>query len=480
MMRLSMLSFRKFNNICFSFRCFLFLVFFQLFFSNCDSTNVKIYPAPKGEELSGEYKVLINDKELDVYKARTLDPPFANREWDYGGDYSFASFDFSGKVSVQVSSKRSLRNVIIRPRSKQINPVLINDTTIRFSLKNAPIQLSIEPDGKNAPLLFFANPIEKTTGLDMKNKNTIYMGPGIHHPGIIELNSNQTLYLAGGAIVHAAILINGENIKIKGRGILDGSEWSWGKGPRREVISIKESTNVKIEGIIIRGAYLWTVVPDHSNKVIIDNIKICNSRVQNDDGINPCNSQNVTIKNSFIRSDDDCIALKGFKYLESNNNIENIIIENCVFWSDRARVFLLGHESRARFMQNITFKNIDIIHFAMTPFLLEPGEDMLLQNVLIEDIRINGEGQKELIRLRPVINQYMYKQVPGRIRNVRIKNINVYGKKGEYSMLFSGTDSAHNVSDITIEEINMLGTKLTNSSEEIKIRKFVENFKFLP
>ena len=42
----------------------------------------------------------------------------------------------------------------------------------------------------------------------------------------------------------------------------------------------------------------------------------------------------------------------------------------------------------------------------------EPGEDMRLEDVCVEDVRIHGEGQPELIRLRPVVNQYMRKQCP--------------------------------------------------------------------
>ena len=37
-----------------------------------------------------------------------------------------------------------------------------------------------------------------------------------------------------------------------------------------------------------------------------------------------------------------------------NNNVENITVENCILWCDRARIFLLGHESRAPFMRDIT------------------------------------------------------------------------------------------------------------------------------
>jgi len=38
--------------------------------------------------------------------------------------------------------------------------------------------------------------------------------------------------------------------------------------------------------------------------------------------------------------------------------------------------------------------NLDIVHFSMTAILFEPDEDMRLEDITIEDIRIHGEGQR--------------------------------------------------------------------------------------
>ena len=54
----------------------------------------------------------------------------------------------------------------------------------------------------------------------------------------------------------------------------------------------------------------------------------------------------------------------------------------------------------------------------MTAFLLEPGEEMRLEDVRIEDVRVHGEGQRELARLKPTVNQYMQTKVPGHVRGV--------------------------------------------------------------
>jgi hypothetical protein len=244
------------------------------------------------------------------------------------------------------------------------------------------------------------------------------------------------------------------------------------------LIAIRNSTDIEVNGITLRGSSHWTIVPRNSQRVTIRNVKLCNSRVQNDDGINPCNSQDVLITDCFIRSDDDCVALKGLDYSAPNSNVERITVENSILWCDRARIFLLGHESRAAFMRSVTLRNLDIVHFSMTPFLLEPGEDMRLEDITIEDIRIHGEGQKEFVRLRPVVNQYMHKKVPGFIRNVRFHNITIYGQTGDYLLQIQGADAEHNVRDITFENISIVDSKLTEESKQVRIGEHAENIKF--
>ena len=244
------------------------------------------------------------------------------------------------------------------------------------------------------------------------------------------------------------------------------------------LIAIRNSADVEINGITLRGSSHWTIVPKNCQRVTIRNVKLCNSRVQNDDGINPCNSQDVLITDCFIRSDDDCVALKGLDLSASNSNVEQITVENSILWCDRARIFLLGHESRAAFMRKVTLRNLDIVHFSMTLFLFEPGEDMRLEDITVEDIRIHGEGQKELIRLRPVVNQYMRKRVPGFIRNVRFRNITVHGQTGDYLVQIQGADAEHNVRDVTFENISIVESKLTEESRRVRIGEHTENISF--
>lgn len=437
--------------------------------------EVVTYPAPAGETLSEEYQVWVEGKKVDVYTARVLDAPFAGKEYDYGGPYAFASFDLKGAAEVRITSRRSLRNAVIRPERPQFPSRFEGDNTQVLSLPG-PVKFSFEPEGKKGPLLLFANPLEEDRP-QPGDPNVIYYGPGLHKPGKLGLTNNQTLYLAGGAVVKGGVLAQGENIRVCGRGILDGSDWEWRKGPTPTVLSIR-GTNVEVTGITVRGASHWTIVPRDSRNVTIRNVKLCNSRVQNDDGINPCNSQDVRIADCFIRSDDDCVALKGLDLTGPNNNVERITVENCILWCDRARIFLLGHESRARYMRQITLRNLDIIHYTMTPFLFEPGEEMRLEDVLVEDVRIHGEGQTDLIRLRPVVNQYMRTQVPGTIRNVRFRQVAVTGKPGAYRIQVDGPDPQHDVRGVTFDQVTILGNPITSSSVPVQIGKHADNIQF--
>ena len=432
------------------------------------AAQVVVYPAPDGETLSTQYEVQAEGHTVPVYSARVLDPPFAGKEYDYGGPYSFASFDVSRPLELRIHSEKPLGNLVVRPANPRVKTHLTGANTAIISLPG-PCKLSIEPEGKKGPLLLFANPIEEhSPRANEAGPHLIYFGPGVHRPGKITLTNNQSLYLAGGAVVKGGILAEGENIRIFGRGILDSSDWEWTKGPTPHVVSIR-GTNVEVSGITIRGACHWTIVPRNSRNVTVRNVKICGGRVQNDDGINPCNSQDVRITDCFIRSDDDCVALKGLDLSGANNHVERITVENCILWCDRARIFLLGHESRAAFMRNITLRNLDIIHYSMTPFLFEPGEEMRLQEVSIENIRIHGEGQESLARLKPVVNQYMRTKVPGYISDIHFRNVVLEGSPGPYRIQISGADEQHDVRTVSFENVEIAGEKLADGSKRLEV-----------
>lgn len=433
------------------------------------------------EPLSQDYKVWVNGIKAIVYVARVQDPPWNKTQLDHGGTYSFTSFDVSKSVEIKIQSnivgngyRKNFKNLIIRPDNIKVKNFSNKNNEITFTI-NKPVKLIIEPDGKNGPLMIFANQINDYVP-DKTDKSLIYFGPGIHKPdsAIIRVRDNQTLYLDEGAIVKAGVIVSGNNTTICGSGILDGNDFVWGKGARNMVLIT--GNNVVVKDIIIRGAATWTIPVRNCHDIIIDNIKILGGRAQNDDGINPVNAQDVLIKNCFIRTDDDCIAMKGMQSLPNSKNVERITIENTILWCDKAKTILLGHESRATYMRDIKFQNIDIVHMGHHSFVLEPGEEMKLENVLFENIRINGNGQKDLLSIKPVINQYMRNKVPGHINNIIFKNITVTGVAGKYGVWLAGADENHSVTGVTFTNFSILGEKLTKGSKNLHVDNWVYNF----
>ena len=98
------------------------------------------------------------------------------------------------------------------------------------------------------------------------------------------------------------------------------------------MICPRYGTNILIQDIIVRGSWNWTIAPSCCNQVAISNVRICGSRCGNDDGIDPCNCSNVTIKDCFVHTDDDGVAIKGTaNKLSDATASENIVIKDCTF-----------------------------------------------------------------------------------------------------------------------------------------------------
>ena len=442
-----------------------------LFSGTTAPANPWFAPLPDGEAPSTQYTVFVNGMEVPVWTALTDKPEPGNR-------YSFVSFDMSGPVDIQVRPAESFETVVIRPDAYGIQPHVV-DKTITFGL-DRPRKISVEPYGINNALLVFANPPE-TNIPDPNGKAVVYLGPGIHRVDrdVLRLTSGQTLYLADGAVLKASVFAeDADNVTIRGRGMIDGSDWPWIKGPRGHMVGFIRCKNVTVDGIILRGAYGWTLVPIQCENVVLTNIKIVGDRVQNDDGINPCNSRQVLIRDCFIRTDDDCIAIKGLRHTR-REPAEDIVIKNIVFWCGRARIILFAHESQAEAMQRIHVADSHIIHYKMTPFLLEPGEEMSITDIVIENIHINAVGKGEIARLRPVVNQYMVIPKPGRIENVLFRNLDITTDKPE-SVFFQlqGADAEHDVNGVAFETIRINNSPASNLTSLLRIGDFVSNVKF--
>ena len=482
----------------------------------CSEAKIITYPAPQSEKMAeSSYEVSVNGHKLDIYKA--LSPKFR------GSEYYFCYFDFDGEVRVDVKSKFPFTKQLpytATPEAKaaadkiyigEICPDVFGKVekqkySMSFSA-DKPFKAIVIRNERRMPLVIFGNPIEKDAPKP-DAENVLYFGAGVHYVGELELKSNQTMYVADGAVVKGIVFAkDAENISVRGRGIITADNMARHTGCNLKFINVK---NIKIEGIITKDPTNWTVVFHNCKNVVLDDVKICAGRMINDDAIDICNTSDVKITNTFARAEDDIIAVKGMYgsgvklglnrnpyIMHRDNNLpcENISIDNCIFWSDSANVFRIGYECYAPYFKNIKCTNIYVPFYSDKPskfteywvravVLLQPTEGMPITDVEFENMTVRSSGKDaHVIFAQPRIVMYGDVRAKGakgefgRIENCSFKNVKVVGKKGAFkgAIFVDGQDDAHKVKNFTVENAEYFGAPITHQSPNVHISKWTES-----
>ena len=380
-------------------------------------------PAPGGEN---GYSVSVNGVRAVVSDVRNSAMP-VNTRWpghqrdldqtEIGG---LVRFEFEGTAQVEVTSPRDFREVKIRPASKGVKPIA-KGRSVAFTLTR-PGAYSVEFDGIHSNLLVLADaPAEYK--VDKSNPQTLYYGPGVHEAGLIELKSGQTLYIHEDAVVFGRVFArDADNIRILGRGILDGShvkaeilpidpklaEEQRKKGfaitnyRRYDAIRLEYCDDVLIDGVTVRDSPLYNIRPICCRRLAIRNVKLCGNWRYNSDGIDMHNCENVRISDCFIRTFDDSICVKGFDYKMDESEMlhdgymhdvfTNAVIERCTVWCDWGKSLEFGAETRAREIGDITFRDCDIIRCDDKVCDIQNCDYADIHDVAFEDIRIEQDS----------------------------------------------------------------------------------------
>jgi hypothetical protein len=443
---------------------YLALIFFlqSLFFTGLRAENkVVVYPVTAGADLSSDFRVFADNREVAVYRipAASMDDTWRC------APYSLAGFDFTGEVTVKVFPARGAK---ILPVTKALTSMIRNDTLIIRLVSNCNI--SIEPAGNSevGPLLLFANPIEINPPRQ-DDQNVIYFKPGIYKTNVT-VGGNKTLYIAGGAVITGGLEAYGDNITIRGRGIVDGFPFGGG--------GIKiHGKNIRMEGITFKSPSGWCIVSDATDSLSIINVKVCGNRgVRSDDAIDLVNCRNVLIRDCFLRVWDDPIAIKGMEHPSVPDSA--IVIEKCTLWTDGANVFRIGCECTAKAMENIIIRDIDVIHahsrrsqdYPLWLISLQPAENMPIRDLLFENIRVNWEGQKYLIDVRPQVTKWSTPP-EGSIKNIVFRNIDISGSFSDDDgvIIVSGAGSDHPVENVRFENVRRNGKCYCRESKGVTV-----------
>ncbi|MGE5594106.1 MAG: discoidin domain-containing protein [Betaproteobacteria bacterium] len=427
-----------------------------------DPLSVVIYPGPEGVPAAADREVFVNGKPLFVYDTAVN----LNRTWATRPTLEttpVAYFDFGGApVTITVKAPGTkIESAVIRPLSLGIVPE-IKDETITFTL-DAPAKVTVEINGEiRRALHIFANPLESdppTQG----DPGVIYFGPGVHNVGRINVGSGQTVYIAGGAVVYGWIHPTGAtNVRITGRGILDGSVYDrW--GDTVNPISLRYCTNAVVDGICIFNPAAWTLEAYKSTNVWINNVKIISARA-NGDGITVQSCVNFKAEDCFIRSWDDSLVVKGY-----DGDVRSVAFENIQIWTDLAQSCEIGYECRAAVMEDIYFKNITVLHNFHKPVLsIHNSDTAVVRNVRYEDITVEdaqmgqGDGWNYFIDLWIGPSQWSKSgRERGWIENVYFKNVKVLGGRTPMSRI-CGWDEAHVIRGVHLEDVTILGVPVAD------------------
>lgn len=442
------------------------------------------YPVPD-ELRSTLWRMRVNGAENGVGRMDTFAPlPFRAYPQDYGGEYGFSQFEMStaAVLTVTASVPREFRTARLLPANvpAHIRDRLADGLSI---VVDRPCKFAIVFADRRHPLLVFALPPE-TDVPDPKDPRVRVFEPGLTEipgDGKIVVGSGETLYFKPGAFVRGGITATGENIRICGRGFIDDTPLEWVCRRTSFAIGVENARHVRIEDVGVCGSGGWTIATKNAEDVLVRDVKLCNSRIQNDDGIDPCNTRHMRIENCFIRTDDDCIAIKGSR--REFGDCEDIVICGCTLWCDRARCILMGHESRAEYMRNILVEDCDVIHVSqgLPAFLLEPGEDMRLEDVVFRNIRVYNDvpgREMTVVSMRPQVNYAMERKVAGHIRGILFENLTVSGEQCRTKFVVEGRDAEHVTHDVRFKNVRVFGKPLERHSDGVVVGEFAEGVFF--
>lgn len=451
-------------------------------------SQVTTWQPPEGFASERYYQVKVNGTPVPVF-----DTPVA----------SYAVFDMAGDVTVEVSTMYDVRWVDIRPLRRNLKPKYTGDNSFSFNLKE-PANLSLELNGRirQQPLFILAGKPEMRKP-SRTDKNVIWFEGGKLYKDVrLDLQDNQTVYIEGGAVVQGMITATGKkNIKICGRGILDGTPVKEMPGNSHRWINLIDSENITVEGVTLHNGTTWQVALMHCNNVKINGIRIV-SEGASDDGIDICRSTKVVVDDVFAHTKDDCVAIKSHGDYPGDQPTDNILVKNCVFWNSIwGNAIEIGFELNSDEVKNIRFENIDIIHVedGATISIHNAGKAHV-HNVVFENIRVEDSRQK-LFDLAIFSSQYSpdgnrdpkysskyylhgawdgVQKIPagkeeyhsgfrGSISEIIFKDIQVVGGPLPFSV-FHGFDASKNISGVRIENLTYMGNRLTDI-ESAKIRQ---------
>ena len=268
-----------------------------------------------------------------------------------------------------------------------------------------------------------------------------------------------------------------DRVRIGGKGRLDGNGvtfWQafWKRRQenprctnleveRPRLLFIDRCKDVHVEGIALQDSGFWNLHLYHCSDVLIEGLRITipsavnGLRGPSTDGMDIDSSQKVTIRNCYISTNDDNIALKGSKGPLADKDtdspaVEDILVEGCECGTGNG---LITCGSEATTIRNVTVRNCTMSGSAtLLTLKLRPDTPQHYEHITMDGIKLAGTGR--LINCAPWTQFFDLKGQPPPSRMVNDVTIrNVSGTYGAFGQLRGNPGDV--IRDITLENIDV-------------------------
>lgn len=361
------------------------------------------------------YSVRIDGTERDVYHTEFFDFVYAVKEKE--------------EINVEIEVSKPFEKVVIRPYSSKVN-FKTENTKITFSMTGKERAIVELDDALESPLYILLGEYIPCP----EKADYVFESGKAYNIGALELTSNQVVYIEEGAVVSGYFKSRmADNIKICGNGIVYGGNWhKWDENSGEQLIVPVLGENIEIRGITLLDGGSWHIVPVACKNVLIEDVNIL-GKVITGDGIDIVGCENVTIRNCFIRANDDCISVKAVEFQDPSGctDVKNILAENCLFWNaEFGNTLEIGYETRCDEISDIIFKNCDIVHCQYEGnqsggvLTIHNADRAEVHDIYYENIRIE-DAQEKFIDIKTLDSKYSKDRERGMIHDIYFKNIEI-------------------------------------------------------
>ena len=358
------------------------------------------------------------------------------------------------------------------------------------SLQTAALQKALNEAARTGKTLVFPKGVYRTGTLTIGSNTHVFLEEGALIKGSEDRNdyptdnnlmeadhiNNKANYSDNGEFMTFSRLIlidRADGVHIWGRGTIDGSGTVVrAQGKPANLLRIRNSRNVLIEGIILRDPAAWNTHILHSEKVTIRDVKVLNDfEVHNTDGFDPDASKEVMIDHCFAYCNDDNIAIKTTNNLNLLQDLEKVTVRNCVFITRKSSL-KVGTETKGALMRDILFENNDVLE-CDRGLALYCNDGATFENIRFVNNRI--ERNFPDAQRRAIYFAIGNRSGKGQIKKVLIKDCRFYEKFPNGSTI-KGLDNEHQIDGIVFDGVTIAGRKMTSLSDlGIAETPFVKN-----